>query len=115
MQTKHIFAAVCPDALLTTRCSTLIAFTGKLIGPACCIPWQKYPANSFPRIHSPRLFCKLIDGRTPAPRTFAIEPSHSVLSACIGSMEAARRAGMNPATIAQIARIKIAPKNATGS
>jgi hypothetical protein len=39
----------------------------------------------------------------------------SALRACIGLIEAARSAGMNPATEAQIVRSRIAPKNASGS
>jgi hypothetical protein len=39
----------------------------------------------------------------------------SALRACIGSIEAARSAGMNPAIEAQIVRSRIAPKNASGS
>jgi hypothetical protein len=41
--------------------------------------------------------------------------TYSVRSACIGSIEAARRAGMNPAALAHSASIKIASASASGS
>jgi len=41
--------------------------------------------------------------------------NYSVLSACMGSIDAARRAGIKPATIAQTPSIKAASISATGS
>jgi SAM-dependent methyltransferase len=45
----------------------------------------------------------------------SIQLIQSVLRACIGSIEAARRAGINAATVAQVASSRIAPRNASGS
>ena len=41
--------------------------------------------------------------------------SYSVRSACMGSITAARRAGMNPAVVAQSPSTKVAPTSASGS
>src|ERR1700733_4402054 len=48
-------------------------------------------------------------------RREAGRPRYSVRSACIGSIEAARRAGTNPATTAQTARTVAASARMTGS